>query len=105
MLREMISSALRNWKAIAFSYQWNYRFAVLTTLSSKGQIVIPQAVRERKNLHPGDELEIKETAAGFEVRKKRRNEGLVDLLLACPVKGEGLPPKRRKEFPRRRVRF
>ena len=68
---------------------------MLTTLSSKGQIVIPQAVRERKNLHPGDELEIKETAAGFEVRKKRRNEGLVDLLLACPVKGFFSPD----EFP------
>lgn len=78
---------------------------MLITLSNKGQIVIPQTVRKRKDLHPGDKLEIKETAAGFEVRKKRRNEGLVDLLLACPVKGEGLPPKRRKESPRLRVRF
>ena len=79
--------------------------SVLTTLSAKGQIVIPQAVRERKNLQPGDELEIQETAGGFEVRKKRRNEGLVKHLLACPVKGEGLPPKRRKQYPRRAVRF
>ncbi len=78
---------------------------VLTTLSTKGQIVIPQAVRERKNLQPGDELEIQETAGGFEVRKKSRNEGLVKHLLACPVKGEGLPPNRRKQSPRRRIRF
>jgi AbrB family looped-hinge helix DNA binding protein len=75
-----------------------------TTLSTKGQIVIPNDIRARKNLRPGDELEILETTHGFEIRKKRRNAGLLRLLLDCPVKGEGLPPRRRKHYPRK-VRF
>jgi AbrB family looped-hinge helix DNA binding protein len=61
---------------------------VLTTISTKGQIVIPQELRERKNLNPGDELEIEDTAAGLLIRKKRRNEGLVAHLLK--LKGTGL---------------
>ena len=52
-----------------------------TILSTKGQIVIPNEVRESKGLCPGDELEIEETADAILLRKKRRNEGLAAHLM------------------------
>jgi AbrB family looped-hinge helix DNA binding protein len=45
---------------------------VITKLSTKGQVVIPQALRERKNLRPGDILEIEETAQGIFFRKRSK---------------------------------
>jgi AbrB family looped-hinge helix DNA binding protein len=61
-----------------------------TKISSKGQIVLPVEFREQDDIAPGEEFEIERLKAG-EYRLKRRalapNEGLVDLLLACPVKG------------------
>jgi AbrB family looped-hinge helix DNA binding protein len=56
-----------------------------TILSTKGQIVIPNEIRERQGLHPGDELEIEERADGMVIRKKARNQGLVRHLQDCPV--------------------
>ena len=61
-----------------------------TTLSSKGQIVLPAGLRRRDVLRPGEEFEIERLDEG-EYRLKRLspapNRGLVDLLLACPAKG------------------
>jgi AbrB family looped-hinge helix DNA binding protein len=61
-----------------------------TTVSSKGQIVLPAELRRRDDIRPGQEFEIERIDRG-EYRLKRkarpRNHGLVDLLLACPVKG------------------
>ncbi len=65
-----------------------------TVLSTKGQIVIPSEIRNRKGLLPGDELEIVETADGLVIRKMRRNEGLIRHLQACPVKGFEVPKLR-----------
>lgn len=45
---------------------------VITKLSTKGQVVIPQALRERKNLQVGDILEIEETAQGIFLRKRSK---------------------------------
>lgn len=70
-----------------------------TMMTTKGHVAIPLEFRERKNLRPGDEVEIEERAEGILIRKKRRNAGLVDLLLACPVKGLKIP-KLRKEYPK-----
>lgn len=61
------------------------------TLSTKGQIVIPSEIRERKGLRAGDELEIEESADFLLIRKKGRNGGLVRHLLACPVKEFDVP--------------
>jgi len=70
-----------------------------TILSTKGQIVIPAEVRERKGFHPGDELDVRETADGIMIRKKYRNEGLAAHLLK--LKGTGLKvASRRKEYSR-----
>jgi AbrB family looped-hinge helix DNA binding protein len=62
-----------------------------TILSTKGQIVIPGEIRERKGLRPGDELEIEEDRDAIVIRKKRRNEGLIAHLRACPVKSFKAP--------------
>jgi AbrB family looped-hinge helix DNA binding protein len=61
-----------------------------TTISSKGQIVLPAALREQDGIEPGEEFTVERLDRG-EYRLVRRtpprNEGLVDWLLACPEKG------------------
>jgi AbrB family looped-hinge helix DNA binding protein len=65
-----------------------------TTMSSKGQIVLPAAVREQDNLQPGDEFAVERIDEG-EYRLVRNrpspNEGLIDWLLACPGKDFFVP--------------
>jgi AbrB family looped-hinge helix DNA binding protein len=61
-----------------------------TTVSSKGQIVLPSEFRREDGIEPGQEFEIERIERG-EYRLLRRdpspNQGLVDWLLACPAKG------------------
>lgn len=61
-----------------------------TTMSSKGQIVLPAAIREMDRIEPGEEFIVERIDVG-EYRLVRRtpvpNEGLVDWLLECPEKG------------------
>jgi AbrB family looped-hinge helix DNA binding protein len=61
-----------------------------TTVSSKGQIVLPAELRRRDGIRAGQEFEVERVAAD-EYRLVRLspppNEGLVDWLLACPEKG------------------
>jgi AbrB family looped-hinge helix DNA binding protein len=60
------------------------------TISSKGQLVLPAELRRQDGIQPGQEFEIERLDRG-EYRLKRkarpRNQGLVKLLLDCPVKG------------------
>jgi len=61
-----------------------------TRISSKGQIVLPAELRRRDAIKPGEEFEIEAIDRGeytLKRVKRRPNRGLVDLLLACPVKG------------------
>jgi AbrB family looped-hinge helix DNA binding protein len=61
-----------------------------TTISSKGQIVLPVELRQRDRIVPGQRFEIERLEAGRYLLKKQEapdNEGLVDWLLACPEKG------------------
>jgi AbrB family looped-hinge helix DNA binding protein len=61
-----------------------------TRISSKGQIVLPAELRRRDAIEPGEEFEIEVVDRGeYRLKRveRRRNRGLVDLLLACPVKG------------------
>ncbi len=59
-----------------------------TTLSSKGQIVIPAAVRERHHFRFGDELLIEERDDEIVLKKARprRKKSLVQWMLDCPAK-------------------
>ena len=65
-----------------------------TTVSSKGQIVLPAEIRKQDRIEAGQEFEVERLDRG-EYRLKRRlappNEGVVDWLLACPAKGFFVP--------------
>jgi AbrB family looped-hinge helix DNA binding protein len=65
-----------------------------TTVSTKGQLVLPAEIRQRDNIEPGQEFEVERIDRG-EYRLSRRepppNEGLVDWLLACPEKSYFVP--------------
>ena len=65
-----------------------------TTVSSKGQIVLPAQLRHRDQVEAGQEFEIERIDRG-EYRLVRRrgptSEGLVDWLLGCPSKGYFVP--------------
>lgn len=66
-----------------------YLTAVKTTVSSKGQIVLPVELRQKDCIESGQEFEIERIGPGEYrlVRRTRANEGVVDWLLACPDKG------------------
>ncbi|HEY1751382.1 MAG TPA: AbrB/MazE/SpoVT family DNA-binding domain-containing protein [Caulobacteraceae bacterium] len=46
--------------------------AFKTRLSTKGQIVLPKAIRERRNWEPGAELVIEETEGGVLLKRAPR---------------------------------
>jgi AbrB family looped-hinge helix DNA binding protein len=60
-----------------------------TTISPKGQIVLPAEFRQMDRIEPGQEFDI-ERLDGGDYRLVRRvalrNEGAIDWLLACPYK-------------------
>jgi AbrB family looped-hinge helix DNA binding protein len=61
-----------------------------TSISSKGQLVLPAKIRKMDGIEPGQKFEIQRIGRGdYRIKRKTRprNEGLVKLLLACPVKG------------------
>jgi AbrB family looped-hinge helix DNA binding protein len=72
---------------------------VKATVSTKGQIIFPAEFRLRDGIEAGQEFEVERVDRG-EYRLKRlarqRNDGLVKLLLACPVKGWFEPVSRRE---------
>jgi AbrB family looped-hinge helix DNA binding protein len=71
-----------------------------TIISSKGQIVLPAAIRQQDGIEPGQEFEVQRVDHGeylLKRTKRRRNEGLVQLLLACPVK-DWFQPSNRAEL-------
>jgi len=60
-----------------------------TVVSSKGQVVLPAALRERDRVRAGQKFEIERIEAGHYLLKRQPvpdNEGLVDWLLSCPEK-------------------
>ena len=68
-----------------------------TSISSKGQIVLPAKLRKQDAIEPGQQFEIERIGRGeyrLKRKTKRTNEGLVDLLLACPVKDWFVPMDR-----------
>jgi len=65
-----------------------------TTVSSKGQIVLPAEIRRQDRIQAGQEFELERLDRGA-YRLTRcalpRNDGAVDWLLACPQKGFFVP--------------
>ena len=71
-----------------------YLTYVKTTVSSKGQIVLPAELRQLDHIEAGQEFEIERLDRGeyrLVRRTARANEGVVDWLLACPEKDFFLP--------------
>lgn len=65
-----------------------------TTISTKGQLVLPAELRKRDGVAAGQEFEIERLAPGvyrLERSGAPENLGLVDLLLACPEKDWFVP--------------
>lgn len=70
-----------------------------TTVSTKGQIILPAEIRRRDGIESGQEFEVERIDRGeyrLKRKERRRNEGLVKLLLACPIKGWFEPMDRRE---------
>jgi AbrB family looped-hinge helix DNA binding protein len=67
---------------------------VKTTVSSKGQIVLPAELRRQDRIEAGQQFIVERIDQG-EYRlvraAPRTNEGLVDWLLSCPAKGFFVP--------------
>lgn len=65
-----------------------------TSVSSKGQIVLPAEIRRQDRIEAGQQFDVERLDRG-EYRLVRRepphNEGLLDWLLACPGKGYFVP--------------
>jgi len=68
-----------------------------TTISSKGQIVLPAELRREDEIQTGDQFEVERLEAGEYVLRRiteRPNRGLVDLLTSCPVQDWFVPVDR-----------
>ncbi len=58
-------------------------------MTTKGRITLPLALRRLDGIRAGQEFDVTRVKPGeyaLRAGTARRNEGLVDLLLACPVK-------------------
>lgn len=70
-----------------------------TTVSTKGQIILPAEIRREDDIRSGQEFEIERIDRGeylLKRKEKPRNRGLVKLLLSCPVKDWFEPHDRRQ---------
>ena len=67
-----------------------YLTSMKTSVSTKGQIVLPAEIRRQDDIEPGQEFDVQRIERG-EYRLVRRaprpNEGVVAWLLDCPDKG------------------
>ena len=65
-----------------------------TTVSTKGQLILPAEIRRQDRIEPGQEFYVERIERG-EYRLVRVNppvnEGLVKWLLSCPEKGYFVP--------------
>ena len=65
-----------------------------TTVSSKGQIVLPAEIRQQDRIEAGQEFEIERLDRGeyrLVRRRVRPNDGAIEWLLDCPEKGFFVP--------------
>ena len=67
-----------------------YLTIVKTTVSSKGQVVLPAELRQQDGVEAGQVFDIERLGTGEYLLQRRQaavNEGVVDWLLGCPDKG------------------
>lgn len=63
---------------------------VTATMTSKGQLTVPKAIRDRLGLEPGDKVEFVESDDNRVVLRKRRVVELEDLFGSLPTNGVSL---------------
>ena len=71
-----------------------YLTSMKTTVSSKGQVVLPAELRQMDRVEPGQEFDVERLDRGdyrLVRRAVRQNEGAIDWLLACPQKDFFVP--------------
>ncbi len=70
-----------------------YLTMVRTTISSKGQLVLPAEIRAQDGIEAGQEFEIERLDRGTYrlIRRTPENEGVLTWLLSCPDKGYFVP--------------
>ena len=71
-----------------------YLTRMKTTVSSKGQIVLPAEFRQQDRIEPGQEFDVERLDRGdYRIvrRTARPNDGALDWLLDCPEKGFFVP--------------
>jgi AbrB family looped-hinge helix DNA binding protein len=71
-----------------------YLTCMKTTVSSKGQIVLPAELRQMDRIEPGQEFDVERLDRGDYRLVRRavpRNEGATDWLLSCPQKDFFVP--------------
>ena len=65
-----------------------------TTVSSKGQLVLPAELRQQDGVEAGQVFDIERIGTGEYLLQRRHaavNEGVVEWLLGCPDKGFFVP--------------
>jgi AbrB family looped-hinge helix DNA binding protein len=65
-----------------------------TSVSTKGQIVLPAEIRRQDGIEPGQELEVERIGPGeyrLVLVTPPRNQGVLDWLLSCPEKDFFVP--------------
>jgi len=77
-----------------------------TTLSTKGQIILPSEIRKKGRFNPGEKFEVLEKNGKIILSpvKRSRNTGLVALLRKCPHTLV-IPPRDQTEYGRRPPKF
>jgi len=100
--RALISVGFQSLIPVGIRWEWRltlpqvrrYLTFMKTTVSSKGQIVLPAEFRQMDRVEPGQEFEVERLDRG-DYRLVRRaaphNEGAIDWLLACPQKDFFVP--------------
>ncbi len=78
-----------------------------TTLSQKGQVILPAKFRQEDSLEPGQQFEVYRVKAGEYLLKKvvgRSKPGLLDWLLRCPEKNwyQRIPSESTADIAKRR---
>jgi len=67
---------------------------VKTTVSTKGQLVLPAEIRRQDDIRAGQEFEVERVDSGEYLLRRLApppNQGVVDWLLACPEKDYFVP--------------
>jgi AbrB family looped-hinge helix DNA binding protein len=77
-----------------------------TTLSTKGQIILPAEIRKKGRHYAGQKFEVEEKNGRIILSpvKKGRNQGLVKILRSCPYELV-VPPRDQTDFGRSAPKF